>query len=145
MIQFTVPGKASPSGSKKAFRHPSSGKIIVMDTAKGKDNWQATVALFAAQAMTNAGKKLTDKPVMLHLEFRFARPKSHYGSGKNAGTVKESAPRYHTQKPDVTKLVRCTEDALTGVCWQDDSAVIMQKASKMWDDRDSVNILITEV
>ena len=144
-LKFDVPGKASPSGSKKAFRHSSSGKVIVMDTAKNKDNWQATVALFAAQAMTNAGQKQTESPVMLHIEFSFARPKSHYGSGKNAEKLKDSAPRHHTQKPDVTKLVRCTEDALTGVVWRDDAAVVMTNAKKQWGESDHVSILVSEV
>ena len=33
-VFFIVPGKASPSGSKKAFAHPKTGGIIVMDTGE---------------------------------------------------------------------------------------------------------------
>ena len=40
------------------------------------------------------------------MNFRFVRPKSHYGTGRNAKKLKPSAPPHHTQKPDATKLLR---------------------------------------
>jgi hypothetical protein len=62
-LTFFVPGIASPSGSKKAFAHPKTGRIIVMDTAKRKTSWQSIVSLHAQQAMIDAGAKLTTEAV----------------------------------------------------------------------------------
>jgi Holliday junction resolvase RusA-like endonuclease len=58
--------------------------------------------------------------------------------------LKRSAPTLHTQKPDTTKLIRCTEDALQGVCWHDDCQVVSQQATKVWADVDSVKIVVEE-
>jgi Holliday junction resolvase RusA-like endonuclease len=131
-LTFFVPGIASPSGSKKAFAHPKTGRIIVMDTAKRKTSWQSIVSLHAQQAMTDAGAKLTNEAVAMTIDFYFPRPKCHFGSGKNAARIKETAPKYHTQKPDLTKLIRCTEDALTGIVYKDDCQVTERFCQKHW-------------
>ena len=68
--------------------------------------------------------------------FRFRRPKSHFKSGKNFNVMKDTSPLCHTQKPDLTKLVRCLEDALSGVVWNDDCQVIETNACKEWGDED---------
>ncbi len=58
--------------------------------------------------------------------FTFARPKSHYRSGKNAHLLRDdapSAPANHSG-PDLSKLARSTEDALTDAgVWVDDGLV----------------------
>ena len=143
-VFFIVPGKASPSGSKKAFAHPKTGRIIVMDTAKRKDSWQSRVSLFASQAMSDV--KLTAEefsgPVVMTIQFYFSRPKSHFRTGKNAHLLKADAPQNHVKKCDLTKLVRCTEDALSGIAWKDDCQVIERLESKGWADEDAVKILL---
>jgi len=135
-ISFEVHGKASPSGSKKAFVHNRTGKVIVMDTAKNKDIWQNMVSLMARKAVSEQSWPKQSQAVSLSVVFRFRRPKSHFRSGKNFNVMKATSPLYHTQKPDLTKLVRCLEDALTGVVWNDDCQVIETKACKEWGDED---------
>lgn len=144
-VFFTVPGKASPSGSKKAFAHPKTGRIIVMDTAKGKDSWQSRVSMFATLAISNNAKLTAEEfagPVSMTIQFYFSRPKSHYRTGKNSQLLKADAPQNHIQKCDLTKLVRCTEDALTGIAFKDDCQVIERLESKGWADEDAVKILL---
>lgn len=144
-ISFTVVGKASPSGSKKAFRHPKTGRIIVMDTAKGKDQWQAYCRSIAMQAAQKEGWSLETGAVALTIQFVFARPKSHYGTGKNAGKLKPNLPTWHTQKPDRTKLLRCTEDAFTGVLWRDDSQVVLGQVKKIWGEVSRADVMVSVV
>src|SRR5690606_25696178 len=57
--------------------------------------------------------------------FTLARPRSHYRTGRNAHLLRDSAPARPTGAPDLSKLARATEDALTeaGV-WKDDAAVV---------------------
>lgn len=141
-ISFKVHGKASPSGSKKAFVHNRTGKVIVMDTAKNKDLWQNMVSLVARKAVSEQSWTKQSQAVGLTVVFWFRRPKSHFGSGKNFNVMKDTAPLCHTQKPDLTKLVRCLEDALTGVVWNDDCQVIETKACKQWGDEDTALVKV---
>lgn len=145
-LHFEVEGKASPSGSKKAFINKHTGRISVVDTAKNKDSWQSWVRLKATEAARDAGIEPSRNPFSLTVVFFFARPRSHFGTGKNADKLKPSAPLCHTQKPDVTKLMRCTEDALKGIAWHDDSQVAQQTAEKHWHhNRDLVVITLREI
>jgi len=72
-------------------------------------------------------------PVQLILAFDLSRPGSHLGTGKNAGIVKPSAPGWPTPAPDLDKLVRCINDALTDAgIWRDDSQVVAIHALKRY-------------
>jgi hypothetical protein len=65
--------------------------------------------------------------------FRFARPKGHYGSGRNAAVLKPGAPRSPAGKPDLDKVLRSTLDALGEAgCYRDDSQVVAVEAQKAY-------------
>jgi len=55
--------------------------------------------------------------------FVLNRPKAHYGTGKNARMLKPSAPTEPTVKPDLIKMARAVEDAMSGIVYKDDSQV----------------------
>jgi Holliday junction resolvase RusA-like endonuclease len=144
-IAFTVFGKPSPSGSKKAFQHSKTGRIVVVDTAKGKAKWQTLCKRAATTAVKESGWGCASGPINLQVLFTFARPKAHFRTGKNSGIMKPTAPFWHTQKPDRTKLLRCLEDAFKGVLWKDDSQVISGEARKCWGDEDSAFVIVETV
>lgn len=144
-INFVVHGKPSPSGSKKAFQHSKTGRIVVIDTAKGKDKWQNASKRAAMEAVKQARWEITSGPVALHVSFVFARPKSHYRTGRNSNILKDTAPAYHIQKPDRTKLLRCIEDPFTGVLWTDDSQVIDGNVTKQWGEVDSAHVTVVRI
>lgn len=143
-ITFTVLGKPEPAGSKRAFVNPKTGKAIVTDANAKSKPWKQEVAARAHEAMQ--GRSVMTGPLHMTLVFRVARPKGHYGSGRNAGTLKQSAPLFPTSKPDVTKLVRGVEDAMTGVVYRDDAQVHWQNARKVYahDGVQSVSVTILE-
>ncbi|MDV7391094.1 RusA family crossover junction endodeoxyribonuclease, partial [Arthrospira platensis SPKY1] len=60
-----------------------------------------------------AGRPPLDCPVRVDVWFIFDRPKSHFGTGRNADVLKPSAPKRMTTPPDVDKLARTVLDALT--------------------------------
>ena len=62
-ISFTILGKPSPSGSKKAFQHSKTGKIVVVDTAKGKAKWQTLCKRAATAAVKESGWKRSESVV----------------------------------------------------------------------------------
>lgn len=130
-VTFTVLGRAAQMGSKRIGRIKGR-PVILDDNDEQKRNWANAVKCSAFSAMQ--GRTIIHEPVRLEVVFRFLRPQSHYGSGKNAGRLKASAPQHHTQSPDLDKLVRCLVDALTGVVWKDDRQVVQLVASREWTE-----------
>lgn len=136
-ITIIALGVPAPGGSKSAYPfHKKDGTLGVRVTdAAGKRNktWRKTVALAGAQVMADNG--LTEPftgPLFVTMNFFMPRPKSHYGTGRNKDRLKASAPEHHTVKPDLTKLIRSTEDALTGIVWHDDSQIVEQVCTKVY-------------
>lgn len=130
-VTFFVPGVPQPGGSKKGFviKTKSGGmRANIVEDAKRNAPWRAVVSLVASERMSGP----FSGPVVVSFEFLMPRPASHYGTGKNADRLKPGAPAGHTSKPDVTKLVRSTEDALKGIAWGDDCQVVGQGARKMY-------------
>lgn len=128
-LSFTVFGKPAQMGSKKAFVRGGRA-IITDDNSEKRKQWANAVSSVAAETM--ARRDLIAGPVWLNAVFYFARPKSHFGSGKNSAFLKESAPEKHAQTPDLDKLLRCLCDALTGVVFRDDSQVFRVSCSRVW-------------
>lgn len=141
---FFVPGTPAPGGSKKAFvprrkdgsfvyRAGGNSPVVNITDAGGKGNkeWRKVVALTARQKWTYppiAG------PCIVEMQFFIRRPMCHYRTGKFAALLKDDAPKFHTIKPDVLKLARSTEDALTGICYVDDCQSIRIVPEKKWCD-----------
>jgi len=144
-ITFKIPGRARPAGSKRAIPFQRGdgrlGVRVTDDCTKGRD-WRSDIRLAAQEAYQGP---ILSGPLRLHVTFWFARPKGHYGTGRNARLVKPAAPIYHVQKPDTTKLLRALEDALTGLIWADDAQVCCQSATKRWADTSWVDVEIEEL
>lgn len=144
-IAFQVLGTPAPKGSATAFvvKNKSTGKhraVIVQGGAKGSAGrerlrgWDAAVRDAAARAV---GPGRTSPPFVgvalrVDIEFRIARPANHYGTGRNAGVLKPSAPPFPIGKPDRDKLERTTLDAMTGIVFDDDSRVVAGEPRKVW-------------
>lgn len=126
-IQFFVPGIPKPGGSKKAFFRPGMRFPVVVEDCKKNKEWRAVVALAGHEAFPHAP---LDGPLSVTYVFVMPRVKAHYRTGKRATELRDDAPIYHTVKPDCTKLVRSTEDALTGILWADDAQCAVQSARK---------------
>lgn len=142
-VMFTVVGKPEPAGSKKAFMRPGARfPVVVDDNAKSKP-WKKTVATTALGAMM--GRTLLTGPLALSLDFVVLRPKGHFGTGRNADVVKDSAPPWPVVKPDVLKLARAVEDALTGVVWVDDAQIVAEALTKSFGSRHGVRVVVKPV
>ena len=90
----------------------------------------------------NAPDKPFSCPLRVGITFYFARPKSHYGTGRNAGKLKLNAPRLHTKRPDRDNLDKFVLDALDGVFWLDDSIVCDGRLRKVYSERPRTEIEI---
>lgn len=128
LLSFRVVGTPAPQGSK---RHVGNG--VMIESSKKVRPWRQDVRAAAADAIDSHAWEAPAGAVLVSITFYLQRPKGHYGSGRNAGTVRPTAPRSPAVKPDVDKLVRSTLDALTeaGVL-RDDAQVVELAARKRY-------------
>jgi Holliday junction resolvase RusA-like endonuclease len=156
-LRFTVLGRGQQRGSKipqAIYRNgkpvTKNGRVVVVarDSNDSKSlTYMQEVRTVAILAMDQQSFKMLTNPIELSAIFWFKRPQSHYGSGANAQVVKSSSPKHHAQSPDCAKLVRCLEDALTGIAWQDDKQVFRYKLiERRWTtEHERVDVEIREV
>ncbi len=148
-IEFFIPGIPAPGGSKRAFvlkrkdgsivRRPNGSPMVNITDDAGQRNkdWRANVALCARQAMQ--GQPPTDKPLIVSITFYRTRPKGHHRSN---GALRDTAPAFPTSKPDVLKLMRSTEDAMTGIVWVDDAQVVSEHLHKRFSSTPGAKVQI---
>jgi len=135
VIAFFVPGIPAPGGSK---RHVGNG--ILIDAAKNNKPWRSMVGEYAHKAMD--GKAPSREPLSVITTFVMPRPKGHY---RKDGTLRPNADKHHTKRPDALKLMRSTEDAMTGIVWADDSQVAEHLIRKEYGDTPGARIAVTEI
>ena len=136
-LRFTVLGRPQQKGSKRA--QIVKGRPIIRDANANAKPWAARVSA-AARDVYQAD--LIRGAVEVELEFYFARPKGHFGSGRNAGVVLASAPRHMTVMPDTDKLARCALDALTGIVFKDDSQINRLVAVKSYGEPERLELIV---
>jgi crossover junction endodeoxyribonuclease RusA len=136
-IRFSVLGRPQQKGSKQVFRN--GNRFVVRDANVNAKPWADRVSAAAREAY---GGDLLRDAVEVEMTCYFARPKSHFGSGRNAGTVLASAPRSMIAMPDVDKLARCALDALTGVVFKDDSQVTRLTVGKSFGEPERLEVVI---
>lgn len=135
-----VHGEPAPQGSKKAFVNRKTGRANLVEASKKVRPWRQAVQAAALEAVQEVrpGRAAgplwgPDHPLTVRITFSMKRPRSHYGTGKKANTIKPTAPDYPAVTPDLDKLVRSTLDGLgeAGV-WHDDSRVVRLTAVKLY-------------
>jgi Holliday junction resolvase RusA-like endonuclease len=138
VLRITARGIPGPQGSKS---HVGGGRMIE-SSAKVKP-WRDVVAwsAIAARNRVRGWRQLTG-PVALSLTFTMPRPRSHFGTGKNAKVVRPSAPARPAVTPDLDKLVRATCDALkTSRVYRDDAQVVeYRQPFGQWYDTDHLRV-----
>ena len=138
-VKFEVRGMApAPQGSKESYGNGRFGEV-----SPYLRDWRALVATTAALSKV----PLTEGMVFAEFEFIFPRPKSHYvGSKPGPDRLKPTAPILHATTPDLSKILRSTEDALTNIAYQDDrmiAQIVAHKRYSNWGELPGVIISIT--
>lgn len=118
--------------SQKRHRHV---RFKNMNFSRTYDPSQPDKKDFLSIIQDRAPAQPFDCPIHVDLLFYFSRPKSHFRSGKNAHLLKESAPKWHTSKPDVDNLFKFVTDAMTKVYWRDDSLICSSSVMKLYDEK----------
>lgn len=146
-LAFQVYGSPAPQGSKRGFNNPKTGGVIIVEQQSRRvKSWRDDVKAAALQQMQAVSQGIWDSftgPIHVLAVFQLQRPRNHYGSGRNATRLKDSAPRYPARMPDLDKLERSTYDALTAAgVWNDDGQIVMAEISKIWSSTGTAGAFI---
>ena len=151
-FSFFAAGLPATAGSKSAFpftRKDGTIGVNQVDACKRGKSWRKVVQAAARKKYGAPGNcpidAIFNAPLCLEIVFFLPRPKSHYGTGKNAAVLKATAPKRHTRTPDATKLQRAIEDALTGILWKDDCQVYSVQSRKEWCNHGFDGAMVTVI
>lgn len=146
VCSFFVRGEPAPGGSKTFFPFRSgNGELVTYWSEGGKQMVRGTIQdaagkrnkewrkLVGWQAKDIFRGQVLNKPVKVAMTFYMPRPKSDFGTGRNAAILKPDADEFHMQDPDSTKLQRSTEDAMNEIAWKDDNQVQEITSRKLWN------------
>ncbi len=131
-VEFFVAGTPATKGSARPFAHhdPATGRTKTwtrdMSGPKGK-TWAALVAGGAMEAWKEAP---ADGPVVVRVEFFFARPKAHF----TKKGLRPGAPAFKTSPGDLDKCLRAALDALTSVVFTDDARIVELSGCKRYSN-----------
>ena len=152
-----VPGVPRPGGSKSAFpfvrevaRLPKRDDIATLfafrsylrqncpmsvtmsDSGKHTAAWRKAVVRAAKEAGIPAPE--AGHSYFTLFEFRMPRPADHFSlkGGVPSGLKPWAVDLVPSVMPDVRKLGRAVEDALTGIVWPDDGAVVCSLDRKVY-------------
>lgn len=141
-VEFTVLGEPQPQGSKTIVQRKGKRPVVREDNPLTAP-WRTTIAAAAQKAMD--GGELLAGPLRLRAVFVFARPKGHFGTGRNEGRLKPSAPLFVRTRPDVDKLLRAVGDAITGFVCRDDAQFVEVRAEKHYGVSPCAHVVVEEL
>ncbi len=155
MIEIVAYGIPGPQGSKRYVGKSKKGKAIMIESSEKVKPWRKAVesaALEASRVLVLDGKSCgesnpravvpckdprsahwikpppLDVPLVVRMVFTMPKPKS----------APEGKRTFPMRMPDLSKLARSTEDALTDAgIWRDDARVVeYQRLAKVYPSED---------
>lgn len=110
-LTFTVYGTPGPQGSKKYMGQSGKGRAILKEVSGKVKPWRAAVV----EATVDPLRPALDGPLSVRMVFTLKKPSA---APKRTRT-------WPCKTPDLSKLARSTEDALTDAgVWADDARVV---------------------
>jgi Holliday junction resolvase RusA-like endonuclease len=123
-MRFFIHGTPKPQARPRAVRR-GRFSTVYSETTEWKEGCKYQASQIEGPCFGTA--------IEVNLYFQFHRPKSHYGTGKNADKLKASAPKHHVKKPDKDNLEKAVTDALVNAgLLEDDSIIIRGMTSKTY-------------
>jgi crossover junction endodeoxyribonuclease RusA len=121
MIRIVVLGMPGPQGSKRFVGASKTGRGIMIESSAKVKPWRQDVKASAELVMDS--RRPLDGPLVALVTFTIPKPSS----------APKSRRTWPCRKPDLSKLVRSTEDALTDAgVWADDARVVELVARKCY-------------
>ncbi len=135
-ISFTAFCTPEPQGSMKAFIPKGWSRAIITSDNKDLKSYRQEVAKASLVERNKIGFNdvlfAKHSPVSILLKFFFLKPES----------VSKRRTQ-HVVRPDLSKLIRATEDALTGIIYTDDAQIVSIKAEKFYGLPERVEVTVS--
>jgi crossover junction endodeoxyribonuclease RusA len=129
LVRLVVFGMPGPQGSKKAvgFRKSKiTGRTVTVmaESSEKVKPWREAVVWAAREVLTLHGDPAPlDGPLVYRMTFTLPKP----------GSAPTRKPSWPCRKPDGSKLLRSTEDALTDAgLWADDARAVLGTFAKVY-------------
>lgn len=141
-MTITVFGMPAPQGSKRFVGTSKAGRGILIESSAKVRPWRQDVKSAAMDTCSRENPMQVDHehgcaringPINVHMIFTLPKPKS----------APKRTRSWPDRKPDLSKLVRSTEDALTDAgVWEDDARIVQLVATKCYpgEGADSLHI-----
>jgi Holliday junction resolvase RusA-like endonuclease len=114
VIELVVYGMPAPQGSKKFVGTTKTGRGLLVESSKKVKPWRMDVKA-AAEALREQLGGTLEGPLQASMVFTLAKPTS----------APKTRRTWADKKPDLSKLLRSTEDAITDAgLWIDDARVV---------------------
>jgi len=136
MIEIIIPGKPI---AKKRPRFARRGKYVTT-----YNDQEAEEGKFLVHVRQQFDGQPFSCPLDVKMFCFMPRPKDHYGTGRNLGKLKKSAPVLPGKKPDIDNLVKFALDCMNDVVYLDDSQIVSILAVKAYGGTPKTIIQITE-
>lgn len=116
MIELIVYGMPAPQGSKKFVGVTKTGRGLLVESSKKVKPWRQDVLAAAIRVREQfAAQCPLDGPLLVSMVFTLPKPAS----------APKKRRTWPDKKPDVSKLARSTEDAISDAgLWVDDARVV---------------------
>jgi|SRR6267154_4473911 len=135
-ISITAFCQPEPQGSMKAFIPKGWNRAIITSDNKDLKSYRQEVSKAAIAERQKIGfyevMFVKHVPVVANFKFYFAKPESV--------SKKRSS---HVVRPDLSKLIRATEDALTGIVYTDDAQIVSIQAEKFYGLPERVEVTVS--
>jgi Holliday junction resolvase RusA-like endonuclease len=134
-LSFVVLGEPTPEGSTRAFYIKALDRTVTThQNKKGLEAWRNRVATEAQRALEGKDWKCDGASAYsVNVDFVLSRPPS----------VPEHRRVHPIVKPDIDKLVRAVNDALTSILFVDDCQVVSMTMTKDYCDERRAGAYIT--
>lgn len=140
--------KAIPRGKVKMINgerlREDKGTIVVDQESAVLKSWMQDIKSTAITEWRKSHSGYSLEAFTIDITFRMDRPQSHYRTGRFSDTLKDSAPEYPIVRPDLDKLARAVNDALTKVIFKDDSQVVQMLIKKVYGFPEGIKVRIYE-
>jgi len=133
MIQFTIPGEPVGKGRPRAT---TINGMARMYTPKKTASYEGRVI----DAFVRAGGVMLGGNIAMTIHATFSMPVSWSMKKRQA-----MDGAYCIKKPDADNVLKVVADALNGIAYRDDAAIVYASIEKRWGQDGSVRVLVREI
>jgi len=133
MIQFTIPGEPVGKGRPRAT---TINGMARMYTPKKTASYEGRVI----DAFVRAGGVMLIGNIAMAIHATFSMPVSWSMKKRQA-----MDGAYCIKKPDADNVLKVVADALNGIAYRDDAAIVYASIEKRWGQDGGVRVLVREI